>query len=770
MAAACAERRLDDALRPVPWSDPAPFALYWLGAVSSGTIEGENVTPERWRQIKTILETTEEQPLARQRECVEAACGGDAELLREVESFLVYKDRLEGFIEEPVLAAVSRALDDFESLSAGARVGPYRIERLLGRGGMGAVYEAVRADDFEQRVALKLVATNAARAETMRRFRAERQILARLEHPNIARLLDGGATPEGVPYFAMELVEGQPIDRYCEQHGLDTRERLQLFLEVCSALQWAHQHLVVHRDLKPSNILVDENGVPKLLDFGIAKLLEQNVASEGEPTHSGLLAMTPSYASPEQVLGTPVRTASDVYSLGVVIYRVLTGRLPHELPDGNPLEVMRAVCEQEPQAPSLGAPKDRRKSLVGDVDAIVLKALRKRPDERYGSVQDLAEDLRRHLEGRPVLARQGTLAYRTSKLVRRHRVGLASLAAMLVLALGFTTALVFQLRATEKARQRAVGVSEFLIELFQEADPERPAGEAEPTVRELLDRGRRELETSFEQDPETRATLLLKLGEVYYRLGAYAEAKELLEKSIDLLRPLYGDAHPELATALSDLAAVYQKMGENAGAELLLTECIEIRSELGLNDELIKPRNGLAAILMERGELDKAEKIYRDNLESRRATLGDHHPDLTINLIGLAKVLEAKGSFAEADKLLMEALEIRSQHFGARSPPVARVLLAQAKVRRGQGRSDEAERLLAQALEIAREKLGAGNLQTALTEKELAEVLLERGDEAAARPLLEEARASFLRFRAPGDADIREIDALLEGLDPNKKP
>ncbi len=366
----------------------------------------------------------------------------------------------------------------------GRRVGSYEIRGEVGRGGMGTVYRAVRADDaFHKEVALKLVRSGRSSAEVLKRFRAERQILAGLDHPNIARLLDGGATEEGEPYLVMEYVEGHPIDSYCEERALTTSARLTLFRAVCAAVQYAHQNLVVHRDLKPGNILVTEDGVPKLLDFGIAKVLADDPTEA--PTQTAFPALTPDYASPEQVRAQPVTTASDVYSLGVVLYEVLTGHRPYRVGTPVPAEIVRVVCELEPQKPSTivrrartteattesatepaypAAPRPETDDprlrqlageLQGDLDTIVLKALRKEPSRRYASAQDLSDDIGRYLEGRPVLARADTLGYRTAKFVRRHKAAVTAASLVFLSLVAGIVATAAQARIAEAHRQRA---------------------------------------------------------------------------------------------------------------------------------------------------------------------------------------------------------------------------------------------------------------------------------------------------------------------------
>jgi serine/threonine protein kinase len=428
-------------------------------------MENRAMDAERWQNVERLYHAAMEREESQRAAFLTSACGGDEALRREVESLVSYGSRSGRFIEGSALELVAPAIAEDEGDSKdpgeddgeiagkmiGKRISQYRIVEQVGRGGMGEVYRAVRADDqFQKQVAIKLVRAGEDSGLVIGRFKKERQILAGLDHPNIARLLDGGATDEGVPYLVMELVEGQPIDKYCDSHKLGITARLKLFLQVSSALAYAHQRQIIHRDIKPSNILVTEEGVPKLLDFGIAKILDNPVlVGEVRTTQTMFRAFTPEYASPEQIKAEPITMASDVYSLGVLLYELLTGHRPYRFKTRTPAEIEQVICEEEPLKPSTvvtrveeqtlpdgttraitppensrlrdSDPKQMRSCLAGDLDAIVLMALRKEPGRRYASVHDFSEDIRKHLEGLPIMARPSTLAYRGMKFVRRHR-------------------------------------------------------------------------------------------------------------------------------------------------------------------------------------------------------------------------------------------------------------------------------------------------------------------------------------------------------------
>ncbi len=468
------------------------------------------MTPERWQQVKAVLDGALDHRPAERPVYLDGACRDDPEVRREVESLLASEAEIGDFIEEPLFDLHVR---EEEGPAVEQRIPAYRIVREIGRGGMGSVYLAQRAEgDFEGQFALKIIRRGMDSEEVLGRFRSERRILTQLDHPNIARILDGGTTEDGRPYFVMEHVEGRSIDEYCDAEELSISQRLELFLDVCSAVHFSHQRLVVHRDLKPANILVTRAGVPKLLDFGIAKILDPD---RTEPAHTvlGRRPMTPQYASPEQLRGKQVTTVSDVYALGVLLYILLTGRSPYGSPSPEGEELIRAVCEDDPLRPSevaglvpggrgpQGEARLLRRRLAGDLDNIVLMAMRKDPQERYASVEQLAADIHRHLNGLPVLARKDTPAYRLRKFVGRHKVGVMMAASVLVLILGFSvTATLFWQRAVRE-RDRAATVSEFLQELFEIPDPGQSRGET-VTAREVLDRGTERISRELQDQPE----------------------------------------------------------------------------------------------------------------------------------------------------------------------------------------------------------------------------------------------------------------------------
>ncbi len=751
----------------------------------------ESVKPHRWQVIKEILADARERPKAQRQQWLEQACGEDRELLWEIAAFLALEDRLPGFIEEPILPLRDPdATTDADGESAGIadrnvgrRIGPYRLVRLIAKGGMGAVYLAEREEEFEQQVALKLVrrrrvdrervqrfhGRRRADRELVERFHHERQILARLEHPNIARLLDGGTTEDGDPYFAMEWIQGMPIDHYCDEWELSTRQRLELILPVCSALALAHQNLVVHRDLKPGNILVDADGTLKLLDFGIAKLLDVDQVGGREEGLARYVALTPRYASPEQLRGQIISTASDVYSLGVVLHEILTGTLPPPaatLP-GQAVTTVYEVGGPDRDPPLDGAAPAGKSRLDDDLRAIVGKALQPEPADRYASVERLAADLRRYLNYIPVQARQGGFVYKVGKFLRRHRLGAVNVMLMLVVAIAISNAWVRNYE-TERSRDQAREMVNFLVDLFLTTAPDRRAGEEEPTVRDLLDASRDKLQDTLKgQEPEVRARLLLRLGEVYSKWGEYEKARELMQEASALLRRIYQKPHPDLAMALNNLATVHLQLGDLATAETLFRESLGMRHHLGESQRPIKTTNNLATILMERGEFHEAEAIYRENLETRRALLAaapddlDAKLDLAVNLRSLATALVEIGDLDTPEPLLQESLDLRREIYGPDSPRLATVELSLGRLRQAQGRLAEADEWISRGLETRLQRLGEDHPYTALAQRDLAALRLEQGRSGEALESLRQSLSTLILVRPEDDPDIAKAESLL---------
>jgi len=729
---------------------------------------------------------------------LDARCGGDRELRAAVERLLAAaEDEEEGDPLRPggaldaglwtELAGEIDAGSDLahdladglaDELSPGDRVGPYRVEDEIGRGGMAVVYRARRVDGgFEQQVALKLIKRGVDTLEVLRRFAQERQILASLDHPDIARLLDGGVTADGRPYFALELVAGHPIDRWCDDRGLSLRARLRLFLGVCRAVQHAHRRLVVHRDLKPSNLLVTAEGRVKLLDFGIAKLVDPEPWPEVAPTTRATLRMlTPEYASPEQVRGEPVTTATDVYQLGLLLYELLTGRRALQLEAATPAALERAICERDPTPPStavtrptgisgMGGGRSYRarlrrlkRSLRGDLDNIVLTALRKEPERRYGSAGELAADVERYLDGRPVMARRDTLGYRTVKFARRHRWALAAAAAVVLAAVALTAVYTVNLaRERDRAQreaERSARIAEALSELLLVADPDRAQAETIP-ARTLLDRGVVAVRRDLAGQPDLRASLLHVLGRAYSEMGLNQRAVELLEEALALRRELLGDDHRETAAVLGDLGQARFQAGDLAAAGALLERALaleERESAAGGGDPVALGRvlARLANLHKRTGDLEASRSLFERALAVLIPALGPGHDQVgrTRNHYGL--LLDALGDTEGARRELEASLAIMERVFGPDHPRTASTLgnlvYMRAKLGDDEGSLAAAQRVV----EIHTRTYGRDDTHTAGAYSMLAYVLHRQGDHERAVETYAQSLASYEAARGPG--------------------
>ncbi len=691
---------------------------------------------------------------------------GDARDFMETPAFSLRPDS--GDTRAASRPALSRPARPDEELEVGQRIGPYRVERLLGQGGMGAVYLAARVDEFEmRRVALKVFRRGTSSGELELRFHHERQILARLDHPNIAKLLDGGMTDDGIPYFVMDYVEGEPIDRYCRQHRLGIRRCLELFRKVCSAVHRAHQNLVVHRDIKPANILVGADGEPKLLDFGIAKPLDADGSTATVLRATGDQPMTVAYASPEQIDNKAITTAGDVYSLGVVLYEILTGLRPYRTVSSGIVELAQAIRKQRPRKPSIAAePGKHRRRLAGDLDSIVLTALRKDPNHRYPSVEKLSADIRRHLEGLPVTSRKPTFAYVASKFIRRHKLETVLAALVLATNLSFS---VFTVHLKNEAvrlkdvavleSERAEEASDFLVRIFKAPGPNQP----ELTVRELLETGKGQIKEHRGRQPRLYARLAITMGEVYYRLGLYRDACEILEGALADLRAL-GDREADIqrASLSNDLAAALWAQGHFSEAEKRFRETLEMKIRLYGEEaaRIVGTLNNLGTLAKERGAYEEAERRYRRGLAIRRKLDPPALEEIASSHFLLGTLLLEKGDYEEAGRQLSRALAVRRDLLGSEHTLVAVVLNNLGVALQARGRSEESERIYLEALEIRRTLLGEKHPDVAATEINLSSLLISSGRFEEAERLGRRALATF-RESKPGHWRIAHAQSVL---------
>jgi eukaryotic-like serine/threonine-protein kinase len=758
------------------------------------------VKPERWTQIKILLEGALERPAAERWDWVAAATAGDPVLAGEVNAMLRLETEMGDFLERPLF--------DLHDPSggggrAGEEVGAYRLQREIGRGGMGVVYVAERADqEYKKTVAVKVLKRGLDTDEVIGRFRAERQILAGLEHPNIARLIEGGTTTaDHLPYFVLEHVEGRPIDVYCDEEELDLEDRLRLFLVVCAAVAAAHRNLVVHRDLKPSNILVTAEGIPKLLDFGIAKLLGPPEA-DAPITRQGRFLLTPEYASPEQVAGHPVNTTTDVYSLGVLLFQLVAGRRPFEFPEPDLAEVGRRLREEDTPKPSSLVPRPLARRLAGDLDDIVGMALRKEPDRRYGSVEALAEDVRRHLAGLPVAARPDAFGYRTGKFLRRHRVGVAAAATILALVVGFAAVATVLMTEAVRERERSERLTGFLTEMLRSPDPERANGE-EVTVLQVLERSRAQLLGGFEEDPQLDGDLHHTLADLYVGLGEYERARPLAEKALAIRREVHGERSLSVAETLHVLAEIDLHTQSADASQARVEQALEIQRELGGREEdsYVHALNNLAVSRQDQHDYAAAEPLHREVLALKEARYAPDDPEIAATLHNLAIVLHEQGdpvqaiplferalsirrrgdvpdeavattlnSFAasleeveeveRAVELYEEALAIRRRIYPERHPRLAFSLnnLALARLRAGQ--LAEAEALMVEALDLVPPGVGVRGIML----RNRAEVELAQGRIADAEDTVRDALTILREQRIPQAWRIADAESLLGTL------
>lgn len=743
------------------------------GPGSDGSSDGgsgpRSGAAERHRRVKELFLRVVDLPQEQRGTVLDEACAGDASLRGEVESLLALETGGPG--EDR--GADTGASPPEPQLQPGSRVGGergYRILEELGAGGMGRVYLAERlGESFSQRVALKVLRTTLATDEARLRFDAERRHLSRLEHPGIARLIDGGRLPDGSPFLAMELVEGRPLDVAVREDALPLRERLRLMIEVCEAVEAAHRALVVHRDLKPSNILVTGEGRIRLVDFGIAKSLdpelEPAVTRLGQP-------LTPRYAAPEQILGEPVTVATDVYSLGVVLYELLTGESPYPDEDlSHPARLVLAVCQGDPAPPSTVGRRSARtvrtaalaagRGATRDLDAIVLEALRKDPAERYGSVAELAADLRRHLDGEPVRARRGGLLYRAERFARRHRLAVVGLALLLGVLVAWALTLRTQLARVEEERARAEAVTGFLTGLFEAADPER----LEPPIedpRDLVTRGVERVGAELADRPELRARLQLSLARISWSLDLLAQAGDLAEAAAAHASRLGPAERLELEHVR---IGILRDRGESAAALERLPGALELARELGDVDTELTLLNQEAILHDDRGDSRQAVELYREILRRGLVRVGlDRVPDtwgeevrgrkdlhfVSRTLYNLGVSLELLAEWDEALLRHRQARDLRRALVGDRDhPTLMRSANAVGNILSGQGRYREARNEYLEGLRIAGQIGQEDDEDVALLLVNLSGVERQLRELDAAAEHLERARALLAERRGP---------------------
>ena len=702
---------------------------------------------DQWKQVKEIFSEAVELPRTERPVFIEQQSGGDALIIKEVHALLESDEEAEDFIENPA-AAVSHLVRD-ETALAGKKIGFYEIEREIGRGGMGAVYLASRADEhYTKRVAIKLIKRGFDTDDIIRRFRHERQILAALDHPNIAHLLDGGATDDGLPYLVMDYVEGLPLNRYCEENELSVNERLKLFLQICSAVIYAHQNLIIHRDIKPSNILITKDGTPKLLDFGIAKLAAPDSPQTLE-RHSTQM-MTPEYASPEQILGQTVTTAADIYSLGVVLYELLTRRRPFKIESNNPIEISKIITDSAPVKPSSIVTRNRKigthwqaaisTQLRGDLDNIILMAMRKEPERRYCSVEQFAEDINRYLKDLPVIAREDSFSYRASKFVSRNKAGVAAGAGIIAALIGGLATTRRQARIARRQRDKAEQVNQFLQKMLASADP-RAVGK-DVKVIEVLEIAAESLESDFERQPDIAADLKTTLGRTYLGLGQFESAEKYLKSALEIRLALFPRKSLEVALSLNNYGKLLTEKGDSTAPSRfivnLLKFCGNLRGNKSLKVADVLENIGYLTGLKARYE--ESMRFYEEELAIRREILGENHPEVARTMGKLGNVLTVLDKREIAEPLHRQSLKILRKLHGREHPDIVSSIFNLVGTIYAT-HAEEAEPLSRESLAMCRKIFGEEHADTAWSLYNLSYVLIHRQKYAEAEQNLRQALA-----------------------------
>ena len=684
----------------------------------------------------------------------------------------------------------------FAALSTARAIGPYRLLELVGEGGMGEVWRAEQVEPIHRTAAIKLIKAGMDTKAVIARFESERQALALMEHPCIAKVFDAGSTAEGRPYFVMEYVPGLPITEYSDKHRLTLKQRLGLFTQVCEGVQHAHQKAIIHRDLKPSNVLVlqvDDKPVPKIIDFGLAKATGPRLTEATLYTEVGTMVGTPAYMSPEQADRDErnIDTRTDVYSLGVILYELLAGVLPFEekeLREAGLDAMLKKIRDAAPPRPSTKVrssatmattaelrreePQALIRHLRGELDWIVMKALEKDRTRRYGSPSEMAADIQRYLVDEPVLAGPPSTVYRARKFVRRHRFGVAAAGTLVVLLIAFAAVMAMQARRIARERDRANReaetsrrVSEFMTSMFKVSDPTHSRGNV-VTAREILDQASREIETGLAQDPELQARLMMTMGNTYQGLGLYPQAEDLFKRALEIDRRALGPENRQTLLTMSDLGwAVAQRGGHDADSEKIVREALDKqRRSLGPDDkDTLATQDVLASILKVQGRFADAEQLERETLASQRRVLGPQSLPTIANMDNLANTLVVEDKYAEAEQLMREALDITTRVYGHDHPANLVNLGQLGDILKWQGHNDEAERLEREAYDGDRRIFGKDHPITLAAGSLLASILDSEDKVAEAQPLYRETFEAQRRTLGKSHRDTLNTEVNLAG-------
>jgi non-specific serine/threonine protein kinase/serine/threonine-protein kinase len=721
----------------------------------------------QWDKLKALFDAALDRDPAERKQFVASACGSDTSLRDELESLLAAYEHSDG-LSSPVLPmAAGNEARPLES------IGPYKLIHKIGEGGMGQVWLAEQSEPIRRKVALKLIRSGVFDDALLRRFYAERQSLALMDHPAIAKVFDAGTTPEGQPYFVMEYVPGEPITAYCDRKKLSIPDRLDLFVKVCEGVQHAHQKAVIHRDLKPANILVveiDGRPAPRIIDFGLAKAAEP--LAPGESIFTGVwgIAGTPGYISPEQAAGADLDTRTDVYSLGVVLYELLTGALPFDAEKWRkqPLdEVLRRLRELDPTRPSARVasekhlcaasapqrstePKQLRSMLRGDLDSIAMKALDKDRARRYGTPYEIAVDIERYLNHEPVLARPAGPGYRARKYVRRHRVAVGTFAALVLLLAAFAVVEAVQLRRITRERDRANRITDFMTNMFKVSDPGQARGNR-VTAREILDKASSQIETGLAGDPQLQSQMMMVMGLTYENLGLYDRAESLYREAADIRERQLGPENDDTLKSQAALGWIEYRLGHFHDSEALLRQVLGIRqSRYGSkNAETLAVMSYLGVVLNEEGHSAEAEALERRVVDARRRILGDSNPDTLAAVNHLALALMGEGKWSESESLDREQRAAYRRLEGNDSPHALMAAENLGIVLYRENRLAEAEAIVRALLAAKRRVLGPDHPETIRTMNTLTAILTDEGKLGEAQSLEEQVVTARTRLLGP---------------------
>jgi serine/threonine protein kinase/tetratricopeptide (TPR) repeat protein len=770
------------------------------------------MTTHSWERVKELLHQAMQLAPEQRAGFLDEACASDAALRAEVESLLLAgEDVRSSFLQSPLAEGVASDKDTngfgaVGTLEAGQLFAQrFQLVRKLGEGGMGQVWLAEQTSPVRRQVALKLIKAGMYDEAVVQRFQAERQSLAIMDHPAIAKVLDAGATPQGQPYFVMEYVPGLPITEYCDQKKLKIRDRLELFIQACEGVQHAHQKAIIHRDLKPANILVvevDGKPVPRIIDFGLAKAITPRAEGESLFTQLGHFVGTPGYMSPEQANPgfhegpqdgvQDIDTRTDVYSLGVILYVLLAGLQPFETRQRQkqPLdEWLRKLREEEPPSPSAKVSADHDTStataeargteprqlvslLRGDLDWITMKALEKDRTHRYGSPAELAADLRRYLNHEPVVARPASTGYRLRKYLRRHRVAMSVAAGLVLLLAAFSVLQAVQLRRitrerdrANRERDRATRITDFMTGMFKVSDPSQARGNS-VTAREILDKASKDMSTGLAKDPEVQSQMMQVMASTYANLGLYARAQELAKPALDARLSLLGPDDPRTLESMTQLGLILHREGHPAEAEKLERQAlVGERRTLGDEDPLtLKTMDYLAAALIYQAHYDEAEKLERQVIEVGTRTLGPESDQILRSMDNLGTALLVQSRFPEAEQEYRRLLDVAPRVWGPDYPGTLRAKSSLATAIAWQGRLAEAEPLNREVLAAEQRVLGPEHPLTADSMDNLAYVLAREGRPADAEKLYREELAIWVRTRGPESAATLHCKSTLADL------